>query len=327
MTLMPLTDRGEITSVIASLRYALLDHASAREGATIGWPGGSRRLTVYWRRERFWLQFSDDKSTHLLLCGTDNPAKATNLAITCEINTPREGVNRKCAGALLRDIGGQVYLAHSGRIGGAGIAPEAFARGYAGANWQAVQWPDDSRSEMHVIAPLDSPRLMVQLAYFVHEVRRLKSALRAGDANGPLLPEPRFRPELARARRPARKIGPIEAQCDRGLILGALHDALIAEGWRVAASGAPDLCTQDRGRVRHAFAIQAHAAPRDLASAAGMLLLSTAALKPVPRRILVHPGKLPTGLAPTLAAGGIQTLSYAWSAGRPVFAGLSASLG
>jgi hypothetical protein len=326
MSLVPLTDRDEITAAIASLRFRLLDNASVREDANIGWPGGSRRLTVYWRRERFWLHFSDEKSVHLLLCGTDNPAKAASLAITCEINTPREGINRKCAGALLRDIAGNVYLAHSGRIGGAGIAPEAFARGFAGANWQSVQWPDDSQSEMHVIAPLDGPRLAVQLAYFVHEVRRLKAALRAGETDE-LLPERRFGPELARARRPKRRMDPVEAQCDRGFVLAALHDALAAEGMRMEAAGTIDIATRERGRVRHAFCVQADSSPSGLIAAAGGLLLTTASLKPVPRRILVHPGKLPPNIGSRLAAAGIEALSFAWAGGRPVFKRSARDLG
>jgi hypothetical protein len=155
----------------------------------------------------------------------------------------------------------------------------------------------------------------VQLAYFVHEVRRLKAALKAGESNGPLLPEPRFRPELARARRPARRIGPIEAQCDRGLVLSALHDALAAEGLRVQAGGTTDLATLDRSRVRHIFSVHADSAPNGLVAAVGRLFLAGAGLKPPPTRILVHPGNTPS----EITAAGVQVLRYTWAAGRPVF--------
>jgi hypothetical protein len=290
----------------------------------VGWPGGRGRLPLHWRKgERFWVHFgeADQASTHhRLLLGTENPAKAASVSITCEVNPPLEGVNRKCAGAFLRDAAGRIYLAHSGRIAcGSGRTGAAlFRTSFAGANWTSVEWPRAGLDDMHVIAPIEGKRLLAQLAYFVHEVARIKTAARNGDAAGDaLIPPQRFRTEYARARRPPARIGAIEAQCDRGIVLASLHDQLLTRGLRVASAGAPDLGILDRsGRVKSVIAVTADRSRAAVHAALGRLTLGEGARDA--RRVLVTPGPIPTDLSAALAAADVLPVIYHWRRGRPV---------
>src|SRR5260221_536935 len=99
---------------------------------------------------------------------------STPSSITWEINLPRAGADRRVAGIIAADEKGALYLAHSGRMGGARTGQrKAGFRGFlADGVWRRLVWPDGTESEALIVAPLDSPRLTRLLGLFVDAVRR-----------------------------------------------------------------------------------------------------------------------------------------------------------
>ena len=89
-------------------------------GVRLTWRGGELRTTIHWARDDgFWWAFEPKPARHALLLGHAPDAPAKRESITCEINLPREGADRKIAGIVAVDEHDALYLAHSGRMGGA----------------------------------------------------------------------------------------------------------------------------------------------------------------------------------------------------------------
>src|SRR5438309_963349 len=83
------------------------------------WRGGELRTTIHWARDdRFWWAFEPRRERQALLLGHAPHAPSKREGITCEINLPRAGADRRVAGIIVADGSGALYLAHSGRIGG-----------------------------------------------------------------------------------------------------------------------------------------------------------------------------------------------------------------
>ena len=146
-------------------------------GVRLTWRGGELRTTIHWARDDgFWWAFEPKPARHALLLGHAPDAPAKRESITCEINLPLEGADRKIAGIIATDEAGALYLAHSGRMGGArpGQSKTAFREFMADGVWRRMRWPDGEETDVLVVAPLDSPRLTRLLGQFVDAVRRFK---------------------------------------------------------------------------------------------------------------------------------------------------------
>ena len=89
-------------------------------GVRLTWRGGELRTTIHWvRDDAFWWAVEPRTARHALLLGHAPDAPTKRESITCEINLPRAGADRKVAGIIAADDDGALYLAHSGRMGGA----------------------------------------------------------------------------------------------------------------------------------------------------------------------------------------------------------------
>jgi len=88
-------------------------------GVRLTWRGGELQTTIHWARDDgFWWAFEPRRTRDALLLGHAPDAPAKRESITCEINLPRAGADRKVAGIIATDESGALYLAHSGRMGG-----------------------------------------------------------------------------------------------------------------------------------------------------------------------------------------------------------------
>jgi hypothetical protein len=97
-------------------------------------------------------------------------------SITCEINLPRTGADRKVAGIIAADERGALYLAIPAAWAARGRpAQVGLPRILADGVWRTLAWPDGEETEALVVAPLDSPRLTRLLGQFVDAVRRFKA--------------------------------------------------------------------------------------------------------------------------------------------------------
>ena len=245
-----------------------------------------------------------------LLLGHAPDAPGKRESITCELNLARAGASRKIAGIVAADGEGALYLAHSGRMGGArpGQRNSDFRDFLADGVWRKIEWPDGRRTEALIVAPLDSPRLMRLLGRFVESVRRFK----AGDAP---------------ARRTAHCVQPslrdsATAACDRRLVDVALHEELAKRG---LFGGAPDLFSLRGERPRPLFALVAGGRPEELALRRRVAVARLGARRSTAvRPILVAPAALPRGCP----AGSLPfaCVRYTWRGARAVFDGLDDAL-
>jgi hypothetical protein len=271
-------------------------------GVRLTWRGGELRTTIHWvRDDAFWWAVEPRHQRDALVLGHAPDAPARRESITCEINLPRSGADRKVAGIVVQDEAGAFYLAHSGRLSKSG-----FREFLADGVWRTVQWPDGEETEALVVAPLDSPRLTRLLGRFVDSVRRFKE----GDA-------PPAQPGLC--VEPSTH-GSTGAACDRSLVDLALHEELSKRG---LFGGAVDLFSLRGERPQPLFALIADGG-EELALAVGSLSLAAARNGGV-RPILIAPAELAE------QEGALESLPFAcvryrWRGARAVFDGLDDAL-
>lgn len=75
----------------------------------VGYQGGSVLADLLWFEDlQLWVLLQPERCDNRYWCayGIDDPRPASMLGITCEINPPKEGINRSCAGLFVRDQGG-----------------------------------------------------------------------------------------------------------------------------------------------------------------------------------------------------------------------------
>lgn len=174
MSLQALTQAGSVAAAMETCtRY--LDTGGESLERTIGYAGGTEPATVRWYDDlKFWTLFQPDRLENRYWCafGVGDPNELESLSITCEINPPREGIDRRCAGLFVRSGNGTIYLAHSGKISGGrtGIGKQSFLEFYGDENQDSVAWPDGKVNHYLVIAALDDEEFRALVAEFVHKV-------------------------------------------------------------------------------------------------------------------------------------------------------------
>jgi hypothetical protein len=287
-------------------------------GVRLTWRGGELRTVIHWARDdRFWWAFEPRSAgatvgaRHALLLGHAPDPPTKRESITCEINLPTSRAERKVAGIIAVDEAGALYLAHSGRMGGArpGQRKAGFREFLADGVWRRLRWPDGEESEALIVAPLDSPRLTRLLGQFVDAVRRFK----AGDppeARTGLCVEPMMVDSAA-------------AACDRRLVDVALHEELANRG---LFGGADDLFSLRGERPQPLFALVADGRPEELAMAVGSLSLAQARGGPDVRPILIAPATLAERDGAALDALPFTCVRFRWRGARAVFDGLDDAL-
>lgn len=154
-----------------------LRRRAARSGSlALGWRGGGDTLPVLWfEPQGMWAAFNDLEGRYWNGFGIGNPFDdPSGRTLVVEVNPPRWGVDRRCAGAFLTGAGG-LHLAHSGRVGGGrkGIGRESFLRSYTGPTVEVATTSTRTEHLIHV-TPLAAPDIVDRLAAFVRAVDSFK---------------------------------------------------------------------------------------------------------------------------------------------------------
>ncbi len=312
-----LADRRRIARAVRVLRRRLA--GLPVRNVTITWHGGGKaKGDIAWLREHaFWWRHDATllRNRHWLVFGHAPDTPTRTETITCEINLPFAGADRRIAGAILRDEDDALYLAHSGKIGGAraGQRKQAFRDFAASGNWQAARWPDGSTTELLVIGPLEGPRLARQVGRFVSAVQRFKS----GDGATAALDAATPAPAAAEASHA------ISAACDRPLVLDALAEELARRG--LSADGGGDPLFTPRRTAPPLLEIATDPAVDRIERAVGRLLLRRGGSNGA-AAILIVPETARAALAEAVGPAGVHVVGYHWRAARPVFDGLDAAL-
>lgn len=342
-TLTPLTDRDEIKAAYTRLVDQLTTGVEPiRKG--LGWRSGWSEFDVYWHpAEKLWCVLEPEfAGTRYWCCfGPNEPSGPEDLSISCEINFAYESMNRRIAGAFLKDAEGRVYVAHSGKVGGGhkGVGKSAFLQYHDAPFRAAVAWPDASRSEMLILGLLDSDALVTNVAAFVSEVASFKDAVRNGTAASRELPslpgedqdaalDEYFPESLLGTASFDRKTRTIEMRLAHGPVVHALRDAIEAEGLLAKKNHRIDLAAvRQSGELMTVFEVKTAVDWGSVYGAIGQLMYygKTGLLAPE-RLVAVLPVGGPSDLASRLATLGIGLVRYRYEGSKPVFAGLDDAL-
>jgi hypothetical protein len=302
---------------------------AASERRAVGWQGGGGHYNMYVRMDvGLWGLFEPLDNRYWCCYGlAEHLEQQSSLSIVVEVNPPLEGTNRRCAGIFLRDPEtDDVYLAHTGRLGGGfrGVRSNTFVA-YRGDNFIEVTWPNGMQSSVLLIGRVDGERLPHHLAHFVREVERFKQEVRGGEtppSQWPTAgPGPTFAPEFSGRRRPYRLNQTIASQCDHGLVVDVLAAALAAH--QLGNDRLRDLFILNADQaVCVLFEVKTDTSPSSLYSAVGQLLVNSAELSQRQRPLLyaVFPEALPVRTVTLLKRLGINVLKYTWSNNQPSFA-------
>jgi hypothetical protein len=147
----------------------------------IGFPGGNENLTVYSAGEgQLWVGFAEikEKAFYWNPFGVYKPDRQQTITVEININIDEKDTK---AGFFAKDGDGDIFLMHSGGVGGGrkGIGKIAFLV-YSKAKLIDVIEKDGSTRSGIVVAKLNDPYLTDCIWTFVKNVQKFKEAAAAG---------------------------------------------------------------------------------------------------------------------------------------------------
>lgn len=331
MNLSPITTRKEGKIAFQALKSCLIGGAKNFK-RQVGWPGEHGEFTLHWHESaRFWVVFGlQELSRYWCAYGTMDPNSHRSVDVTCEINPPTEGIDRRCGGIFLKDSGSGLYLAHSGKVGGGrkGIGKTSFLEEYSGS-LEEVEWPDGVTSEVVLLGKIGSKSFVRNLANYIRAVEAFKANV-TGQMPPPIIeknPDLTFTPEFEGPKRKYKLTSAIESQCDHGTVVNTLHAELKAIGLDAYTTSKIDLfLADDEANITHLIEVKTDQTTTSLYQAVGQVMLHGALQRSDPRRILVLPGEVSPDTARRLTRLGLQVVRYDWKGGQPIFTDLKRAL-
>lgn len=293
----------------------------------LGYPGGNFEGTVSWANELgVWVYQEATKARCWNFFGLGKPEKHSMVPITCEINFPLRGINRRIAGAFAEDSDGATIVTHRGKIGGGrkGIGKSLFEDNYRG-EWVTAE-DNCGQSRLALIGSLASPRFCRQVSQFVREVGRIKGLVSSGPPKvAPSRMSHAFSEEFAGKKK--YKVGTeVEAECDHGLIVNDLSSVLRNLRLKFGNDRNRDLYVVNAsGKLTSLFEIKTDVTSTSLYAGIGQLLLNSVSMAKHPKLILVIPNRLSRILEGKFKSLGIELLVFRWRGDKAVFPKLSSS--
>lgn len=291
----------------------------------IGYPGGNFDGTVSWANELgIWVYHEVDKDRCWNIFGLGRPEKHSTVAITCEINFPLQGIDRRIGGIFAKDNGEMPIVAHRGKIGGGrkGIGKSLFENNYIG-DWKTV-WDGRKQSKLALVGALNSSHFCAQVGLFIHEVDRLKRLTPSGTPpNSASSISHVFSKEFSGKK--TYTVGQeVESQCDHGLIVNELASLLSKCRLKFGNDKNRDLYVIDRsGKIYTLFEVKTEINSTNLYTGIGQLLLNSVDMKNRSKLILVVPDGLEPALKKKLKALGIDSLVFRWKGNKAIFPGFN----
>lgn len=292
MKLIALTDKGEIKKGKEKLESIIKDGAIEYE-RTIGYKGGSGRNRVFWRQDNdFWCAIENIDNRYWFVYGVADPSKSETqgLSITCEINIPKGGARRAISGVLAKDENNNVFLAHSGKIGGGktGIGMNKFLNWYQEASRAKVAYPEGPEREMIIIGQIDSKEFTKKISNFIKKVNIFK--INSSAENKEEDHAHSFRPEFIGIKEYYRPEDLVKARSYHGAVVGALADLLQQNDIEIANNREVDLYVVRRGEVKCLFEIKTDLTTSSVYSAIGQLKYHSSSLPKCDVLIALFPG-------------------------------------
>jgi len=325
MTLTPLIEPDEIRKAYEtfakSMRKGGISHTT-----NLGWQGDNTKAVVFWHETLgIWSCFDPEMEDNRYWCafGIQDASKLTSLDITCEINTPKEGINRQIAGLFVRDNDGNVYLTHNGNLRGGrkGISGTTFRKYFQSDQFVNLAWQDGVESKNILIGRLEDPELPYQVNHFVKRAYRFKEQVVTSKLPKTIdLANSKFTPEFSGQRQSYYQADKIKSQCNHGRVIDALHNLLERKGLKTANDNYRDLfALDDTGIMTVLFEAKTDTSPSNIYSAIGQLMYHAEVQDPPPKRVLVIPQETTQETSNILNRLGIEVITYRWEKGNAAF--------
>lgn len=325
------TDKTKIAKAQRAM-LAAVKKGSERLRRPLGTRAGSGLETYYWRSDlELWVVENELSNRYWNAFGIDDPTKPVGVSIICEVNFPYDGVNRRIAAVFVEDAKRNLYVAHSGKIGGGreGIGKLSFWEHFRGGKPAPVTYPDGEDSDFIVLGRIGDKHLPQQLALFIHEVARIKALVASGAASTPRPSDTtKYTPEFAGKRKSYPLGGIVQSESYHGLVVDALAKQLETAKVTYGNDGARDMFIRDhRGRVTVLFEVKTDLSTTSTYGAVGQLMFHGAQADKPPRRVVVLPAVPDKRTKLVLTRLSIDTVSYQLDNGHVRFSGLTHILG
>jgi hypothetical protein len=323
MILMPLIERVEIQKAYQTF-FDSMRKGSILLTRTLSWRGGDTEVVVFWHDKlAFWSHFDSEDDSYWCVFGVQNAAELPRFHINCEINMPKNGINRRFAGLFVRDNNGNIYITHNGNLRGGrkGISGTAFRGSFQRDEFIEIAWQDGYESETILIGRLDDPKLPIYISHFVKRVYLFKEQVVSGKNHKLIdLIGKKYSPEFSGQRRNYKHDDIIKSQCNHGLVIDALHDLLETYGWKTANDNQRDLFIyDDAGNIIMLFEAKTDLSTSSIYSGIGQLMYHTAVHDKTPKPVLVVPGEPTPDTAKILNRLGIEILTYKLDEAKVLF--------
>ena len=289
---------------------------------TLGHPGGTMKAKVSWSESLgvwiFHKKISESRFWHAF--GIGKPSGSSPVPITCEINFPIRGIDRRIGGALATDRDGRIFVIHRGILGGGkkGVGKSLFADHYRGV-W-AIMGDGPVETPVALIGALNSPLFVRQVTQFIRKIDMIKNTFSSRSSQLEMtFEELSFREEHIGMSHTRPEINPGFA-CDRGLIIKDLHDTLIRRGFKSANDLERDLfIANKKGEITTVFQVLTDLSENSIQQGVAHLLLSNTDMPEWPQLILIIPEAIDKTLEMKLGKLGIHVLVYEWQKDHTIF--------
>ncbi|MEI7637529.1 MAG: hypothetical protein WCJ37_09510 [Syntrophus sp. (in: bacteria)] len=291
----------------------------------LGHQGASDRVRVWWSDELglWFFPGKGEENRYWNAFGTARPKTDAALSITCEINFPKEGTDRRIGGVFAADGKGRTFVVHRGKLGGGrkGIGKALFERQYRGV-WVDMEDGEEDTS-VAVVGLLHSPRFARQLSQFVNKIDKIKDMAAPPSAQMEMgFDDLRLREELLGMRH-CELLRDMASECDQGLVIRDLAAALKELRWKCGNDGLRDLMAVDKeGDAAALFQVKTNNLSKSVQEGATQLLVNSLHFPRPPRLILTLPEPLDAAMTAKLRRLHIETMIYAWRENKAVFPGL-----
>jgi len=325
-----ITQEHEVAKLHKKLVKKLNAFSSEKIRALTGHMGNSFETDVYYSEElNIWWDmsgFSEGKSgvRYWNAFGIGKPKPKKLAHIICEMNYPKEGINKRVAANWIQD-GNEYLLVHSGKIGGGrkGVGKTGFIENYNGV-FEETDSPN-LPTEITVIGNLKDENLPYQIKNFVFEAQRIKAVL-VNQSYENITTDPlekikhSFNEEFVGTKEYKHRKGKVSATANHGLVVNNLKKLIEDKSVLVANDQQRDLYIYNKkAKIETVFEVKTSLKSQSIFTAVGQLFVNNARLKPIPRLIYVIPEKPNNNLTKTLQKLNIETLVYTLAEGKTNF--------
>jgi hypothetical protein len=324
MKLKILTDKNEIAKYQKYLKAKFISASSFTINGDVGYQGESASFKIhYLDKPNIWAAFDKLNNRYWNAFGINEPVRTTPNSIRSEINIPYDGLHG-AAGRLAKDYRNNVYLLHTGRIGGGqpGIGKTLFRKKYKGKIFKIRI--NNKIEEFVNIDKLKSKSLIDKIGAFVWAVHSIKTNKKIYPPTFEINKAIRqFKREFSGKKHYLNELS-ISAKCDHGKVVNALYKILKKKTRLlkkdITNNKNVDLFVFDKLNKKIAlFEIKTKINTTNLYQAVGQLLVNASFEKNSPKLYVVLPSNY---LEKNLKKIGINTVSYNLRGSKIKFKGI-----